>query len=198
MTLWIGRKERVIRLNKIEEYRSVERLRNEVHAIVDRIFDKVLLSVHGMDKLAEERRIVPLVTDPARFKGEKPMAILFSDGRRIETNTWRKLVKTILEDCGAIPECRERLKQWRQVLHGPQRWVLHSDPSEMNVPLKIADGLYFEGYFDTEFLFRQLTQALELAGYDYTGLAIELREPVQEQAVEVEQIENTDDFDMRM
>lgn len=198
MTLWIGRKERVIDLNRLEGYKSVERLRKEAHLILDSIFDKLLLSVHGMDKLAEERRIVPLVTDPARFKGEKPSALYFPDGQRIETNTWRKLVKTILEDCGAIPECRERLKQWGQVLHGPQRWVVHSDPSEMNVPLKIADGLYFEGYFDTEFLFRQLTQALELAGYDYTGLAVELREPVQEQTVEVEQSESADDFDMRM
>ena len=55
------------------------------------------------------------------------------------------------------------------------------------MPLKIADGLYFEGYFDTEFLFKQLTQALELAKYDYTGLAVELREPVEEQAYTQEQ-----------
>lgn len=174
-------------MSKFDEFKLFERLRKEIHELIDQILDEMLLSVHGMDELAEKRRVVPLATNPARFKGEKPVALYFPNGQRIETNNWRKLVKEILEDCGAIPECRERLKKWGYIVHGPQRPVISSDPAEMNVPLKIADGLYFEGYFDTEFLFKQLTQALELAKYDYTGLAVELREPVEEQAYTQEQ-----------
>ena len=177
-------------MNKLDKFKLFERLRKEIHELVDQVLDKMLLSVHGMDELAEERRVVPLATDPARFKGEKPAALYFPDGRRVETNTWRKLVKVILADCGAVPECREQLEQWVCLIHGPQRAVISSNPAGMNVPLKIADGLYFEGYFDTEFLFKQLTQALELAEYEYTGLAVELRGSTQEQTYAKEQEED--------
>lgn len=83
----------------------------------------------------------------------------------------------ILEDCGSIPECREQLMRWGHTLYGRQRPLFSSEPSALDVPIKAADDLYFEGHFDTEFLIRQLIQALKLAGYDYTGITVELRGP---------------------
>lgn len=66
--------------------------------------------------------------------------------------------------------------------------MLSDDPSVMNVPLKISDGLYFEGFFDTEFLFKQLRYVLDLAGYDYSEITFQLRERKHEQTEEQESV----------
>lgn len=178
-------------MNRLDAFKAMERLRKDAHGQIDKLFDKVILSIHGMDGLAEERNVIPFMADPARFKGEKPTVLYFSDGRVEKISTWRKMAAMILQDCGSIPRCRERLMRWGHVLHGPQRALFSSEPSALNVPLKVTEDLYFEGKFDTEFLFKQLTQALEIAGYDYTGIAVELQGPGEEQTSEPEQDEES-------
>lgn len=167
---------------------EIEESRRRMHEIIDRAMDAFLLQMQGIDAEVPDDRTRFLSTDSAALKGEKPASLSFPDGRTKQTYTWRKLVSAVLEDCGSIPECRDRLMAVKNIVAGRKRVVLSDNPSEMNVPLKIADGLYFEGFFDTEFLFKQLRYVLDLAGYDYSGITFQLRERKQEQIEEQESI----------
>ena len=47
----------------------------------------------------------------------------------------------------------------------------------MDVPLKIDEGLYFEGKFDTEALLTMMEKkVLEPVGYDFSGIVIQYTE----------------------
>lgn len=162
----------------------IEESRRNMHEIIDKYYDDFLLRLHGMEVDASNQNVVPIAVDPTRFKREKPSALLFPDGRSVEVRTWRSLAAAILQDCGSIPECRKRLEEHGYLLRGQQRPMLRGDPSALNAPIKVADGLYFEGKHDTEFLLRRIVQVLDLAGYNYSGIAVQLQEPEQEQAVE--------------
>lgn len=71
-----------------------------------------------------------------------------------------------------------RLTEMRNRMAGNFRWLLSDKPKEMRAPLEISNSLYFEGNFDTEALLRNLTKkVLEPAGYDYSGIAVILRNP---------------------
>ena len=51
----------------------------------------------------------------------------------------------------------------------------------MNRPIKINDGIYFESYFDTEYLLKMMTEnVLKKVGYDYSAVQIQIRK--QEEA----------------
>ena len=61
----------------------------------------------------------------------------------------------------------------RGKISGRQRVFLSGKPEGMNVPIKIAEELYAEGYFDTELLIRVLTtKILAAARYDYSGIFV--------------------------
>jgi len=167
---------------------EIKESRRRMHDIIDQAIDTFLLRIQEMDVVTHDDRTRFLSTNSAARKGEKPASISFPDGRTKQTYTWRKLVSAVLEDCGSIPECRNRLVAVKNIVAGRKRVVLSDDPSEMNVPLKIADGLYFEGFFDTKFLFKQLRYVLDLAGYDYSGITFQLRERKQDQTEEQESI----------
>lgn len=64
----------------------------------------------------------------------------------------------------------------RNRIAGNFRWLLTDKPKNLRTPLKINEGIYFEGKFDTQALLRNLTKKLlEPDGYDYRGIAILLR-----------------------
>lgn len=113
---------------------------------------------------------------PSILKGKKPLAVKFRDGDRIETNTWKKVAQTILEDCNSNQDMHERLMQLRGIITGKQRIILGKDSGVMDVPLKIDEELYFEAKFDTESLLNVLVQKiLEPVGYDYNRAIIEYK-----------------------
>lgn len=171
--------------NQDELLAVLERLRAALQDVQNE-YTRLVYALNGKELSVARTR--SLLSSPAALKGEKPAAITFADGRTEQTTTWRKLVSAVLKDCGSIPECRDRLVAVKNIVAGRKRVVLSDDPSEMNVPLKIADGLYFEGFFDTEFLFKQLRYVLDLAGYDYSGITFQLRERKQEQTEEQESV----------
>lgn len=74
------------------------------------------------------------------------------------------------------PEMHQRLMNIRGSVAGRTRFILSDSPSEMNVPLKIDEELYFEGKFDSEYLMKMLTKrVLDRIGYDYSGIVVTLR-----------------------
>ena len=128
----------------------------------------------------EPVRLHALNWKPSEFKGTKVMSVILPDGREIKTKTWRSAVEVILKDCAADPMMHEGLLYLCGRVNGNFRPLLSSRKSEMDVPIEIEDGLYFEGKLDTEQLLRVLVEkVLEPVGYDCSAVLLKHRETVQ-------------------
>lgn len=141
----------------------IEKSRCRMKQLLDLEMETLLLRVQQNNENAYAERSWPLFL-ARTLKGEKPAAVTFADGRTKQVTNWRMLAETVLEDCGFISECRERLMKVKDSVFGRKRRVLGGDPSGMGRPMKIADGLYFDLLNNTEGLFMQLTHVLDLAG----------------------------------
>ena len=58
---------------------------------------------------------------------------------------------------------------------GRKRLILSAEPEKLDKPLKIADNIYFESYFGTEYLLTMLFKILDLSEYDYHAVTVELK-----------------------
>ncbi len=155
---------------------EVEACRAAMHRIVDAQFDLVTHCLRSGGPLPKERAVLPLSTLPAVFKGKKPTAVIFPNGREVKATNWRLAVTIVLQDCFNTPELRERLMSIRGKVFGRQRVLLGDTPSDMIAPLEISEGLYLESRFDTESLLYVLTRrVLAPVGYNYNEVLIQLR-----------------------
>lgn len=110
------------------------------------------------------------------FKGKRPIAVLFADGRRIETPTWKKVMEVILVDCYKQLEKRQMLLDLRGKVLGRNRVLLGSEKGTMRSPVKIAEALYVESHYDTETLLRILTtRILNPIDYNYSGIKLAIQ-----------------------
>lgn len=158
----------------------IEQLRAQLHSLVDERIDDAILRMETDEQSYELVRLHALNWKPSEFKGTKVMAVILPDGREIETKTWRSAVEVILKDCAADPVTHEGLLYLCGRVNGNFRPLLSSRKSEMDVPIEIEDGLYFEGKLDTEQLLRVLVEkVLEPAGYDCSAVLLKHRETVQ-------------------
>ena len=119
---------------------------------------------------------VPLLGHTNFFKGRKPTAVIFSDGRECIVSKWKCVAQAILEDCISDSSCRTRLLMLREKVSGKSRIILSADPTAMDSPIEISDGLFMESKFDTETLLKVLIdRVLTPAGYDVTGISIRIK-----------------------
>ena len=114
-----------------------------------------------------------LNTSPWQFRRKKPIAVVF-DSSRMPVRTWREVYTQILRRCDR--EKHDELLQLRNKIAGRKRVFLSDKPDEMDSPIKIAEALYAEAYFDTEYLVRTLRHILGAAGCDYSGISIAIME----------------------
>lgn len=161
---------------------AIEKMRKELIGLVNQRCDDLIqvlqadLSLEGHQNEFERTLHVPSI-----FKGKKALAVKFASGEEFETSTWKNVVQRILEDCNNQPDKHEKLMRLRDSATGNFRTILGSSGEGMNVPLKIDEGLYFEGKFDTEALLTMLVKkVLEPVGYDYERILIRyaIREPI--------------------
>lgn len=97
--------------------------------------------------------------------------------------TWREVAAELLRDCNSDPDRHEALMQLRYVVSGNSRWILSDTDQHMDVGIKIDEGLYFEGKFDTEYLLKMMTEKIfEKVDYPYEMIQIEVREKGQTMA----------------
>lgn len=155
----------------------VEKAREELLKIVNQRCDAIIRMYQngeqGISAASETRECELAWISPAALKGKKPTGIKFQSGETIETSTWKKTVQTILKHCNEQPDMHERLLELRGKAFGRRRVILGKSPEEMDVPIKIDEGLYFEAKFDTEALITMMTKkVLEPVGYDYSGIKI--------------------------
>ncbi|OUQ77472.1 hypothetical protein [Flavonifractor sp. An100] len=158
---------------------EVERSRKRMHEILDQKFDNFILHTACGDLaeyLDKDTYAKPLLAPARMFKGAKPTAVILPEKGKVVAATWQRVVLTILLDCDSDPVKHERLMTLRSRVAGDFRWLLSDKSKGLRAPLRINEGLYFEGKFDTEALLRNLTKKiLEPVGYDYSGIAVLLR-----------------------
>ncbi len=181
----------------------IEQSRLQVHEMIDRRYDELINRLSKGDLESKEEAIRPLYSMPALFKGMKPKAVIFPDGREVEAKTWKKVVTEILKDCNQDKRCHEDLMKIRDKVAGRDRIILGSDAEQMDVPLQIDEKLFFEGKFDTESLLRVLcNRVLDVVGYDYRGICLNVYNPQmkneQSETIQEENEEQTDGFVMQM
>lgn len=165
-----------------EKIAMFEQSRNRMHRAIDEKIDTIIECLRTGQPIRQSGvQHHDLSEPPFLFKGKKPVSIVYPNGEKVIVNTWRKVAEELLQDCNSDPERHEALMQLRHKVAGRNRWLLADSPSEMNVPIKIDEGLYFEGKFDTEYLLKMLTEKVfEKVGYPYEFIEIEVRDKGQD------------------
>ncbi len=168
-----------IEFNVKEEWKALERIMRDVESQLEHL--NLELKMFGMlnnNVKTEEsinNNILKLSASCYCFKGKKPVAVIFPDGRRVSVATWKKAAEVILKDCANMPSSCERLIENRDKIMGRKCLILGSSPKGMNTPLEIGNALFMEAQFDTKTLIYVLTQRiLKPTGYDYGKILIEL------------------------
>jgi len=161
----------------VDYIEMVEQMREELIKMVNRKCDAMLqMYQDGGQIVCSENRVMESElawTAPATLKGKKPIELKFASGERVKIPTWRSVAQAIMQHCNSQPNMHERLMQLSGKVAGRQRIILGKSAEEMDVPLKIDEGLYFEGKFDTEALLTMMTKkVLEPIGYDYSQIII--------------------------
>lgn len=130
----------------------------------------------GSDAAQSFESVYPLSTAPGFFKGKSVVAVIFPDGVRVETPTWKKLVEVIMKRCNDDAEKHNALMELRRRVQGRSRQLLGNGAAGMRSPIKIDRGLYMEAHYDTESLLRIMkVRILDTVGYDYSGIQVAIR-----------------------
>ncbi len=171
--------ERMINMNREKEINLLEESRSRMHRLIDEQYDGLRERIESGRSISVGQMMpksYSLASSPSVFKGKKPSSIIMPDGKIIAAATWRAAVTEILRDCNADEVRHERIEQLCGNVAGRQRTILGSSSDEMDVPIRIDDGLYFEGKFDTEYLIKMMTErVLDKVGYNYSSIIVTLR-----------------------
>jgi len=120
--------------------------------------------------------VYPLTTSPGIFKGKRPIAVIFPNGERVTTPTWKRLVETVIKRCNEDQTKHNGLMRLRNQIQGRDRTLLGSSVEGMRSPILIDKGLYLETHYDTESLLRIMTgRILDAVGYDYENIKVAIR-----------------------
>ena len=167
-----------------EQIAMFESSRERMHRLIDERYDSMIHCIRTGQSLRQAEKECYALSDPSfLFKGKKPHSIIFPNGDRITVNTWREVAAELLRDCNSDPNRHEALMQLRYMVSGNSRWVLTDTDQCLDVAIKVDEGLYFEGKFDTEYLLKMLTERIfEKVGYPYEMIEIEIREKGQSMA----------------
>ena len=148
----------------------VGRITARIDALIYRVKSGEPLDDEGDGSVIEA--LYPLSITPGMFKGTKPTAVFFGD-EKVEVKKWRETYSLILRRCAEIPEKRDALLYLRNKISGRKRTVLSDKPDGMDCPIEIADGIFVESFFDTEWLIKTLTvELLDVVRYDYSDISV--------------------------
>ena len=157
--------------------KTIEEIRKDLHRHIDNICDGILAELNGAQYAGDGLEGIRLLNNAGRFKGTKPKAVLFPDGRKISVRKWKEVVAALLADCITDQNRLNYLLGIRGRVFGKQRLILANSPSGMAQPMQICDQLWMETKYDTETLLRVLMfRIFDVVGYDYSGIRIMLRE----------------------
>ena len=156
---------------------ELERSRKQIHKLVDDYFDIALTQVKNNESISvgniPQEKTLPISVSPHIFKGTKPIAVIFGD-EQIQVKIWREVYTIILKRC--TEERHDALIHLRNLVSGRKRVFLSDKPDDMNVPIMLADDLYAEAYFDTEYLMKTLLHILDAVQYDHSKISVKITE----------------------
>ncbi len=174
-------------MEMVRELEALRTLLEEQNALLQKTFqslDRAMEQCRAQD--VQERQstdeapvfesIYPLCMDPSFFKGKAVVAVIFPDGVRRETPTWKKMVETVMKRCNDDADKHDVLMELRNRVQGRSRQLLGKRSAGMRSPIQIDKNLYMETHYDTESLLRIMTvRILDAVGYDYSGIQVAIR-----------------------
>lgn len=160
---------------------QLEDSRARMHRYIDEQYDelrtRILCGEYVASITAMLEREYSLDSADATFKGKKPVAIHFPDGREHQAKSWKEVAAILLQDCISDSSASSRMYAMAGSYSGRKRIILDRTPNRMDVPIYIAPELYFEGKFDTQSLIYMLKQIMAQCGYDHSGITLTVRDP---------------------
>ena len=164
---------------------ELKTLREELIREIDEKIEQVIRQLESRDQTPPPQECVqaknyesiyPLNVGTGIYKGKRPTGVIFTDGVRAESPTWKKVTEEILKDCCKDSVRRQALMDLRGKILGRNRVLLGSETGKMRSPVKIAEALYLETHYDAETLLRILTtRILDEVGYDYSKIQIAVK-----------------------
>lgn len=164
---------------------ELQTLREELIREIDAKIDQMIEKLQREQPEAPQREYVParnyesiypLSIGTGIFKGKRPTGVIFPNGERVESPTWKKVMEEILKDCCKDQTKLQLLLNLRGKILGRNRVLLGSETGKMRSPIKIDDALYVETHYDAETLLRILTtRILDEVGYDYSRIQIAVK-----------------------
>lgn len=93
-----------------EKLQMIEQCRQEMHRDIDEQCDALIESIKSGVPLQKNKKTFYSLNEPAHlFKGKKPVAITFPNGKKEYTDTWKKVATELLADCNSDPTRHNRL-----------------------------------------------------------------------------------------
>ena len=159
---------------------ELESVRVKMLDVVNNRINDLIARIESGEPLEDEvspvETVYPLSTTPSLFKNTKPTAVYFGE-EKVPVKTWFNVYTLILRRCAEDQERREAFLYLCNKILGRKRVILSDKPDGMNRPTEVAEGVYAEGFFDTEWLIRILTtQLLDNVGYDYSDISVSFTE----------------------
>lgn len=146
-----------------------------MHQLIDERYNELLRCIQNGD-CDTRTQTFSLNRSPTFLKGRKPTAVSLPNGITVAVTTWREVAKVLLQDCAHDEARHAKMQKLCGSVSGNRRILLSSDPSGMDVPIRIDDSMYFEGKFDTEYLIRMMRERIfDRVGYDCSQVRIILR-----------------------
>ena len=168
-------KKQVTELVKSELQEQLLRYKKKLHSEIDEMFEKMQATLLGneMNEPLEPCEL-SLTLDPAQFKGLKPCAIIYPNGKTVTARTWREVVEKLLKDCDSM--MHENLLSIVDDMQGRTRAMMAHKSEDLENPMHIGDSIYMESRYDTETLIRLTTKRIfKAVGYEYSKIKIRTR-----------------------
>lgn len=160
-------------------------LREELIREIDEKIEQMVKKLQSENQTTSEKKhvqaeeyesVYPLNVGTGIYKGKRPTGVIFEDGRRKESPTWKKVMEEILKDCCKDSKKHQALMNLRGKILGRNRVLLGSETGKMRSPVKIDEALYVETHYDAETLLRILTtRMLDEVDYDYSKIRIAVK-----------------------
>ena len=145
--------------NKIQDLLEwIEASRMRMHDRIDQDYDAMCEYVLTGKMPKVENLRVQVTHDTERLKSTKPTAVTLPDGTVIPVRSWIAAIQTVLRDCCMDPTMLSHLRMKCDRLYGNKRLLLSSHPEELDRPVEIATGLFFEAKMDTGALWKYATE----------------------------------------
>jgi len=155
-----------------EERDEIESIRADMHHLIDALFTLMFqVADDGVDGF------LPMARNAHVLKGKKPASLRLPDGGQFEVKTWLEAAEIIVRDCNSDEERHQRLLEMTGKVLGRNRRILSDAPCGLDTPIKVDEGIYFEGKFDTQSLIEVLcNRILQPTGYGYNKVMVKVRE----------------------